>query len=197
MAIATTMATATPITMMDGELSAIGDFRELAKALGDAMEICERLEAAGYPNASILSSALTIGNSLPDLVDYVEQVTEQARVAQLCGWDLGATCWWSHRVEGEDTIDHIRILLSGEPGHLAAFESFNEEFEKAYPALGQALSMVVARIHSDDQEESGRDELPELRPALEAALGKLVADRGLTWVRRSGTPKPTAAPQLP
>lgn len=171
-----------PTTTTDSDLAAIADFPALAQALSEVAEICERLEAAGYPSASLLSSALAGGDRLPDLVDYVEQVTEQARLAHLCGWDLGAARWWSHRIESEETIDQIRAELSAEPDHLAAFESFNSEFVSAHPALAQALSIAVDCSQNEYWEEAGREALQALQPELEAALARLVAERRLTRV---------------
>jgi hypothetical protein len=166
-------------TSTDSDLATIADFPALALALSEVTEICERLEAAGYPSASLLSSALTGGERLPDLVDYVEQVTEQARIAEICGWDLGAARWWSHRVEYMATIDEIRAELSNEPGHLAAFESFNNDFEAAYPTLAQSLSIAIDCTHNEYWEEAGREALQERQPELEAALGKVASERRL------------------
>ena len=180
------MATATSTTSDDAALErAIGSFpARAAKAMGEInemMEICQRLRKTGYPSGSALFCSLSATETLPELEDYADRVADEVRIALICGWDLGAYSWWFHRVVDQETIDHARVELDGEDRAKegAAFESFNREFEAAFPELAQKLSVSVDLIHNQYHKERGRAAHADLRPELEAALAKLAADRRL------------------
>jgi hypothetical protein len=158
-----------------------------AKAMGaihELVDLAGSLEKIGYPSGGALLNALSDGESLPDVEEYVQRVSDVVRVSLICGWDLGAYSWWFHRVVDQATIDRARVELDGEDGakERAAFESFNKDFESSFPELAQRLSVSIDQINNGFWRERGLVALAELQPELEAALAKLAADRRLVTV---------------
>jgi hypothetical protein len=129
---------------------------------------CQRLDAAGYPSASALFGDLTAGEA-PEMDDYVKSITDDVRIAEAIGWDPGAQRWWFRRVYCEEIIDNAREELSYDPPALAAFESFNNEFEAAYPDLAQALSIAINRLHNKHFEARARPSWPSSSPSSRLA----------------------------
>jgi hypothetical protein len=183
------MAISTPTTTDDDHLAReIATFpARAATAMGaihEMIDLADNLKAIGYPSGENLLGELTEGENLPALEEYVQRVTDAVRISLICGWDLGAQQWWMHRVDAAETMDWARVELDGadRAQELAEFESFNRDFEAAFPDLSQKLSVSVANIHNPFWSARGKAALAELQPELEAALAKVAAERQLAAV---------------